>query len=164
MWLSNKLSSSPDDVPMVNTGPFFRGGTREAADFLRMGVGCAARLVCERYDEGAPPGTKPRTMLCVLISVVEVSSEPNDWDGEVLLSLVVAVPIVDVADDSRAFELIIESVVAIVSARCSESDSSFIDADVGMAKSIGCTSGVSRIDWTKFWRSVDVMCFSRPRL
>lgn len=76
MWLSSELSSSPDDVPMVNIGPFFFGcaaclwGT-----VLRIGVGCAARLVCDRYDDGAPPGTNPRIMLCVLISVFELPSE-----------------------------------------------------------------------------------------
>lgn len=79
MWLSSELSSSPDDVPIVNMAPFFLGGCcRYEGEVLRIGVGIAARFVCERYDDGAPPGTKPRTMLCVLlISVDELSCDPT---------------------------------------------------------------------------------------
>ena len=96
MWLSNELSSSPDEVPMVNIGPFFFGcACWYCADVLRIGVGCAARFVCDRYDDGAPPGTNPRTMLCVLISVFELLSEPTVCDA--LSSLVSTVD----AEDSR---------------------------------------------------------------
>lgn len=49
IWLSSELSSSPDDVPIVNMAPFFLGtGCAEGGDFLRMSVGCAARFVCDR--------------------------------------------------------------------------------------------------------------------
>lgn len=47
--LSSELSSSPDDVPMVNIGPFFLGcAWWYEGEVLRIGVGCAARLVCDR--------------------------------------------------------------------------------------------------------------------
>ena len=86
--VSKELSSSPDDVPMVNMGPFFFFGIDPCAcwycaDVFKMGVGwaCTARCVCERYDEGAPDGLKPRTMLCVLISVLELSSETTRFSS-----------------------------------------------------------------------------------
>ena len=52
MWLSNELSSSPEEVPMVNMAPFFLAVlvcANVGGGFLRIGVGCAAtRFVCER--------------------------------------------------------------------------------------------------------------------
>ena len=65
--------------------PFFFGGfdCANRGEVLRIGVGCAAaaRFVCERYDDGAPPGTKPRMMLWVLISVFELLSDPTVCDA-----------------------------------------------------------------------------------
>ena len=76
MCESSELSSSPDEVPTKNIGPFFFDrDSFGLGEFLRMGVGCAARLVCDRYDDGAPPGMKPRIILWVLISVLELPSE-----------------------------------------------------------------------------------------
>ena len=78
MWLSSELSSSPEEVPMVNIAGFFLGCDGwYLGEVFKIGVGCAARLVCDRYEEVAPPGLKPRTMLCVLISVEELSCEPD---------------------------------------------------------------------------------------
>ena len=79
MWLSSELSSSPDDVPMVNMAPgfFFGCDGWYFGEVFKIGVGWETRFVCERYEEVAPPGLKPRTMLCVLISVEELSCEPD---------------------------------------------------------------------------------------
>lgn len=102
MCESREDSSSPEDVPMVNMAPFFFGGAgRYCGDVLRMGVGCEARLVCERYDDGAPPGTKPRMMLWELISVAELSEPCEPTGCEVLEPSEPLVSTVD-ADDSRS--------------------------------------------------------------
>ena len=78
MWLSSELSSSPDEVPIWNMAGFFFGCDGwYLGDVFRIGVGCAARFVWERYEDVAPPGLKPRTMLWVLISVDELSCEPD---------------------------------------------------------------------------------------
>lgn len=90
--LSNELSSSPEDVPMVNMGPFFfMLPGLYADDVFNIGVGCAeAKCVCDRYEDGAPPGTNPRTTLWVLISVEELSCDPTVWKSleESLVSIV----------------------------------------------------------------------------
>ena len=108
MWLSRELSSSPEEVPMVNMAPprFFGGSRAEGEGFFKMGVGCA-RFVCERYDEGAPPILNPRTTLwlsallwlSMLTSVLELPSEPTVWDA----ASSSWVPTVD-ADDSSSVE------------------------------------------------------------
>lgn len=42
MWLSNELSSSPEDVPMVNIAPFFFGcNCWYVGEVFKMGVGWA---------------------------------------------------------------------------------------------------------------------------
>ena len=181
MWLSSELSSSPDEVPIVNIAPFFFGGfdCAKRGEVLRIGVGCAAaaRFVCERYDDGAPPGTKPRMMLWVLISVFELLSDPTVFDAsssstvevedsmrvpldavrEVELAVVVCEGWVVVSSSRWRLERSCEAVVGGSSAGSIEG--------VGIGISIGSTSSwFCLIEMTMFSRSMGVMCFSRPRL
>lgn len=118
-------------------------------------------------------------MLCVLISVVELSSEPTFSDCRELDSFVSTVD----AEDSRMVACEAEGCGVVSSSGvCDcfvESMWSFersCDADVesgsatafedggGIGRSSGSSCCVSLIEMTIFSRSMGVMCFSRPLL
>jgi hypothetical protein len=190
MWLSSELSSSPDDVPMVNMAGFFFGCDGwYLGDVFKIGVGCAARFVCERYEDVAPPGLKPRTMLCVLISVDELSCEPDLscdmcelWvlrvEAEAIGKAAVGAMAIGAAGSVGAgalgagavlvsgwsnvnLEKSWEMEVEGSTVEGTTTGSGLYEDDAGMANSTRSRCWLSLMEMTIFSRSTGVMCFSR---
>jgi hypothetical protein len=188
MWLSSELSSSPDDVPIVNMAGFFFGCDGwYLGDVFKIGVGCAARFVCERYEDVAPPALKPRTMLCVLISVDELSCEPDLscdmcelWvlrvEDEAIGKAAVGVMAIGAAGSVGAGALGAGALlvsgwsnvnleksweIEVEGSTAGTTTGSGLYEDAGMANSTRSRCWLSLMEMTIFSRSTGVMCFSR---
>lgn len=119
-------------------------------------------------------------MLCVLISVFELSSDPTTWFCDDLVALVSTVsavyvesivPTVD-ADDSRRVECDADADGSAVrsSSSCGAGSSARSGCDVGgdsptlAGSPIGSRGLFSLMEMTSSCKSIGVMCFSRKAL